>query len=358
MSEGRKGTRRVGERAVRERAPGCAPNRAPRSRPFVDRDYDFSRPAPRERELGSPPAGWKLRCYEHWRARASRGVRLRATMTFDGAAALDEFRRMEREMRAAIPRGPPRALVAPTTPPSGASRAPNDTPPRVSRALPGARYSVSAYAYAATGPDGVPLERTLTSRGAFVPGGVAVSETLRTVRDARGVERVSVHRGVGGSSRRVVRARDPNDPRREILLDESSERASEDPDAFDRRWRAAATRAGVVGVGGDPSETAHAFRRFGGGDPALGAFGARRLRDAPRARREAVAEEEEEEEEDEPSSEATRRLASAARAAHAARSEALRREATRMTTSAGTGRERISSPGTESGGRGRRSPWG
>ena len=27
---------------VRERAPGCAPNRAPRSRPFVDRDYDFS----------------------------------------------------------------------------------------------------------------------------------------------------------------------------------------------------------------------------------------------------------------------------------------------------------------------------
>ena len=295
-------------------------------------------------------------------------------MTFDGAAALDEFRRMEREMRAAIPRGPPRALVAPTTPPSGASRAPNDTPPRVSRALPppsssrpGARYSVSAYAYAATGPDGVPLERTLTSRGAFVPGGVAVSETLRTVRDARGVERVSVHRGVGGSSRRIVRARDPNDPRREILLDESSERASEDPDAFDRRWRAAATRAGVVDVGGDVGETAHAFRRFGGGDPALGAFGARRLRDAARARREMIAEEEEEEEEeDEPSSEATRRLASAARAAHAARSEALRREATRMTTSAGTGRERISSPGMTSpgmtspgsGGRGRRAPWG
>ena len=294
-------------------------------------------------------------------------------MTFDGAAALDEFRRMEREMRAAIPRGPPRALVAPTTPPSGASRAPNDTPPRVSRAppppsssRPGARYSVSAYAYAATGPDGVPLERTLTSRGAFVPGGVAVSETLRTVRDARGVERVSVHRGVGGSSRRVVRARDPNDPRREILLDESSERASEDPDAFDRRWRAAATRAGVVDVDGDRPETARAFRRFGGGDPALGAFGARRLRDAARARREVVAEEEEEE--DEPSSEATRRLASAARAAHAARSEALRREATRMTSSAGTGRERISSPGmtspgmtspwTESGGRGRRAPWG
>ena len=294
-------------------------------------------------------------------------------MTFDGAAALDEFRRMEREMRAAIPRGPPRALVAPTTPPSGASRAPNDTPPRVSRAppppsssRPGARYSVSAYAYAATGPDGVPLERTLTSRGAFVPGGVAVSETLRTVRDARGVERVSVHRGVGGSSRRVVRARDPNDPRREILLDESSERASEDPDAFDRRWRAAATRAGVVDVDGDRPETARAFRRFGGGDPALGAFGARRLRDAARARREVVAEKEEEE--DEPSSEATRRLASAARAAHAARSEALRREATRMTSSAGTGRERISSPGmtspgmtspwTESGGRGRRAPWG
>lgn len=302
-------------------------------------------------------------------------------MTFDGAAALDEFRRMEREMRAAIPRGPPRALVAPTTPPSGSSRAPNDTPPRVSRAppppsssRPGARYSVSAYAYAATGPDGVPFERTLTSRGAFVPGGVAVSETLRTVRDARGVERVSVHRGVGGSSRRVVRARDSNDPRREILLDESSERASEDPDAFDRRWRAAATRAGVVDVDGDRPETAaRAFRRFGGGDPALGAFGARRLRDAARARREVVAEEEEEEAEDEPSSEATRRLASAARAAHAARSKALRREATRMTTSAGTGRERISSPGmtspgmtfpgmtspgTESGGRGRRAPWG
>ena len=295
-------------------------------------------------------------------------------MTFDGAAALDEFRRMEREMRAAIPRGPPRALVAPTTPPSGASRALNDTIPRVSRApplpstsRPGARYSVSAYAYAATGPDGVPFERTLTSRGAFVPGGVAVSETLRTVRDARGVERVSVHRGVGGSSRRVVRARDSNDPRREILLDESSERASEDPDAFDRRWRAAATRAGVVDVDGDRPGTARAFRRFGGGDPALGAFGARRLRDAARARREVVAEEEEEEAEDEPSSEATRRLASAARAAHAARSESLRRGAARTTQGAGTGRERTSrtrisspgtSPGTGTGDRGRRATGG
>ena len=275
-------------------------------------------------------------------------------MTFDRAEALDEFRRMERQMRAAIPRGPPRALVAPITPPSGGSRAPNGTAPSVSSSRPGARYSVSAYAYAASGPNGVPVERTLTSRGAFVPGGVTVSETLRSVRDARGVERVSVHRGVGGTSRRVVRARDLRDPRRETLLDEISERASEDRDAFDRRWRAAATRAGVAGVRGHPGETANAFRRFGGGDPALGAFGARRLRDAARARREEVVEEEIEEEEDEPSSEATRRLASAARAAHAARSESLRRGAARTMPGAGTGRERtsrtrISSPGTSPG---------
>ena len=214
-------------------------------------------------------------------------------MTFDRAEALDEFRRMERQMRAAIPRGPPRALVAPIKPPSGGSRAPNGTAPSVSSSRTGARYSVSAYAYAASGPDGVPVERTLTSRGAFVPGGVTVSETLRSVRDARGVERVSVHRGVGGTSRRVVRARDLRDPRRETLLDEISERASEDRDAFDRRWRAAATRAGVAGVRGHPGETANAFRGFGGGDPALGAFGARRLRDAARARREEVVEEEE-----------------------------------------------------------------
>ena len=293
-------------------------------------------------------------------------------MMFNGAAALDEFRKMEREMRAAIPRGPPRALVAGTTPPSSiASRAPNDTAPRVSSSRPDARYSVSAYAYAATGPDGVPLERTLTSRGAFVPGGVTVSETLRTARDARGVELVSVHRGIGESSRRVVRARHPDDPRREILLDEVSENSSEDPDAFDRRWRAAASSARVVGVDGDLSETANAFRRFGGGDQALGAFGARRLRDAARARREVVVEEGHEHGEDEPSyeDEATRRLASAARAAHAARSEALRRDAARMTPSAGTGRERTSrtgigsspgmlSPGTEIGGRGRRMHWG
>ena len=243
-----------------------------------------------------------------------------ASLADDTLAA---FRRMDSEMRAAMPRPP-------ATPSRGAplhAQSPSPPPP------PGAaRYSVSAYRLDVASSGGV-RERTLTTASVLRPNRPLVSETRRSWRDAerRGA---SVERALGdGAVRRVAReaapAEDapppaspsfPSSPHphggvgrgvgrlRETRVDVLATRARSCSDerhrpprgdfassspsataafarrarAFDARWSAAATDSGLIAItrgpeAAPPAAGLAAFAVAGGGDASLARFGATRV---------------------------------------------------------------------------------
>ena len=174
-----------------------------------------------------------------------------------GGDILDEFRRMERAMTRAL------------EPPSGAGRGPLARTQTTTRANNGdsrrsqseVRFTSSSYAYSYRGPggpDGAPshFEYTAQSRGVAGPRVETVTETKRSYKDSTGRERHGVSRTVGDRGRRVTRERDgvSGEERCEDRL-----LATEDGDAFDRDWAAAAAASEL-----------HDERRF----PSLDAFGA------------------------------------------------------------------------------------
>ena len=226
-----------------------------------------------------------------------------------GGDILDEFRRMERAMTRAL------------EPPSGAGRGPlartqttraNNGDSRRSQSE--VRFSSSSYAYSYRGPggpDGAPahFEYTAQSRGVAGPRVETVTETKRSYKDSTGRERHGVSRTVGDRGRRVTRERDgvSGEERCEDRL-----LATEDGDAFDRDWGAAAAASQL-----------HDERRF----PSLDAFGAEFLlpRTIPREEPPRLhASHREDADAD------MRRVASAARETHAARTRRLAEEARRM----------------------------
>lgn len=155
-----------------------------------------------------------------------------------GGDILDEFRRMERAMTRAL------------EPPSGAGRGPLARTQTTTRANNGdsrrsqseVRFSSSSYAYSYRGPggpDGAPahFEYTAQSRGVAGPRVETVTETKRSYKDSTGRERHGVSRTVGDRGRRVTRERDgvSGEERCEDRL-----LATEDGEAFDRDWAAAA----------------------------------------------------------------------------------------------------------------------
>ena len=154
-----------------------------------------------------------------------------------GGDILDEFRRMERAMtRALEPPGRagrgPLARTQTTRANNGDSR----------RSQSEVRFSSSSYAYSYRGPggpDGAPahFEYTAQSRGVAGPRVETVTETKRSYKDSTGRERHGVSRTVGDRGRRVTRERDgvSGEERCEDRL-----LATEDGDAFDRDWAAAA----------------------------------------------------------------------------------------------------------------------
>ena len=230
-----------------------------------------------------------------------------------GGDILDEFRRMERAM--------PRALE----PPSGAGRGPLART-QTTRANNGerrseseVRYTSSSYAYSYRGPGGPDgdashFEYTAQSRGVAGPRVETVTETKRSYKDSNGRERHGVSRTVGDRGRRVTRERDgvSGEERCEDRL-----LATEDGDAFDRDWAAAAAASEL-----------HDERRF----PSLDAFGAeflspRTIYPGGRGTREEPPRLHASFRED---ADADRRVASAARETHAARTRRLAEEARRM----------------------------
>ena len=234
-----------------------------------------------------------------------------------GGDILDEFRRMERAMTRAL------------EPPSGAGRGPlartqttnpaNNGDSRRSQSE--VRYQSSSYAYSYRGPGGPDgaashFEYTAQSRGVAGPRVETVTETKRSYKDSTGRERHGVSRTVGDRGRRVTRERDG------VSGEETCEDrllATEDGDAFDRDWAAAATASDL-----------HDERRF----PSLDAFGAFEFH-SPRTIRRGVPPGTREEpprlhashRED---ADVDRRVASAARETHAARTRRLAEEARRM----------------------------
>ena len=235
-----------------------------------------------------------------------------------GGDILDEFRRMERAMTRAL------------EPPSGAGRGPLARTQTTTRANNGdsrrsqseVRFSSSSYAYSYRGPggpDGAPahFEDTAQSRGVAGPRVETVTETKRSYKDSTGRERHGVSRTVGDRGRRVTRERDgvSGEERCEDRL-----LATEDGEAFDRDWAAAAAASEL-----------HDERRF----PSLNAFGAdefHSLRTIHPGGRPGTREEpprlhasfREEPDVD------RRRVASAARETHAVRTRRLAEEARRM----------------------------
>ena len=246
-----------------------------------------------------------------------------ASLADDTLAA---FRRMDSEMRAAMPRPP-------ATPSRGAplhAHHPHSPPPP-----PGAaRYSVSAYRLDVASSGGV-RERTLTNASVLRPNRPLVSETRRSWRDAerRGA---SVERALGdGAVRRVAReaapaedAPPPASPasphphggvghgvgrlretrvdvlatRVDVLATRARSRSDErhrpprgdfaSPSAtaafarraraFDARWSAAATDSGLIAItrgheAAPPAAGLAAFAVAGGGDASLARFGATRV---------------------------------------------------------------------------------
>ena len=257
-------------------------------------------------------------------SRAARGAVASLEMAPRSPASLADdtlaaFRRMDSEMRAAMPRPP-------ATPSRGAPlhahHSPSPPPP------PGAaRYSVSAYRLDVASSGGV-RERTLTTASVLRPNRPLVSETRRSWRDAerRGA---SVERALGdGAVRRVAReaapAEDapppasPSSPHphggvgrgvgrlRETRVDVLATRARSRSDerhrpprgdfasssataafarrarAFDARWSAAATDSGLIAItrgpeAAPPAAGLAAFAVAGGGDASLARFGATRV---------------------------------------------------------------------------------
>jgi len=224
-----------------------------------------------------------------------------------GGDILDEFRRMERAMTRAL------------EPPSGAGRGPlartqttraNNGDSRRSESE--VRYASSSYAYGYRGPGGPDgdashFEYTAQSRGVAGPRVETVTETKRSYEDSDGRERHGVSRTVGDRGRRVTRERDgvSGEERCEDRL-----LATEDGDAFDRDWAAAAAQSELHDDLSFPSLDAFELTEFL----------SPRTRSCPRLH--ASFREEE--------LDADRRVASAAREAHAARTRRLAEEARRV----------------------------
>ena len=278
-------------RAVRERAPGCARTARPDRVPTSTASTIF--PGLRaEDEYRRPPS---FREDEHWRARASRGVHQRPMTGSRGGA-----RRVPKDGATDArgePRGPPRALVAPITPPR-AGREPRTAPPRASPPAP-RRAVFRQRLRLRRERHGVPVERTSPPAARSSP---AASPCRRPFARSATPAASSESRSIAASAGRPVAS---SAATYAILAERHSTRLSAmktgTPSTEERgRGDARASQASED----TPAKQRTRFeiwRRR----PGAGAFGARRLRDAARARREEVVEEEIEEEEDEPPSEAS-----------------------------------------------------
>ena len=231
-----------------------------------------------------------------------------------GGDILDEFRRMERAMtRGAMdPRGTNGAAAL-----ASRSAGTNNNNSNSSEV----RYSSSSYTYSyrsggsdAGGDDTTPaqhFEYTAQSRGVH-DGSQAVTETKRSYRDSTGRERHGVARTVGDRGRRVTRERDGasgEERCEERLL------ATEDGDGFDRDWSAAAEAAQLMNPRRFPSLDALASELTSDAFP----FALTRGRSTHAGGRAP-----------ESPSDGDRRIASAARETHAARTRGHAKEARRM----------------------------
>ena len=232
-----------------------------------------------------------------------------------GGDILDEFRRMERAMT--------RGAMDPRRTGGGAALASRSagTNNNNYNSSSEVRYSSSSYTYSyrsggsdAGGDDTTPaqhFEYTAQSRGVH-DGRQAVTETKRSYRDSTGRERHGVARTVGDRGRRVTRERDGasgEERCEERLL------ATEDGDGFDRDWSAAAEAAQLMNPRRFPSLDALASELTSDAFP----FALTRGRSTHAGGRAP-----------ESPSDGDRRIASAARETHAARTRGLAEEARRM----------------------------
>ena len=231
-----------------------------------------------------------------------------------GGDILDEFRRMERAMT--------RGAMDPRRTSGGAALAsrPAGTDNNNSNSSSEVRYSSSSYTYSyrsggsdAGGGDTTPaqhFEYTAQSRGVH-DGRHAVTETKRSYRDSTGRERHGVARTVGDRGRRVTRERDGSSGEERC---EDRLLATEDGDGFDRDWSAAAEAAQLMNPRRFPSLDALASELTSDAFP----FALTRGRSTHAGGRAP-----------EPT-DGDRRIASAARETHAARTRGLAEEARRM----------------------------
>lgn len=231
-----------------------------------------------------------------------------------GGDILDEFRRMERAMT--------RGAMDPRRTGGGAALASRsagtDNNNYNSSEV---RYSSSSYTYSyrsggsdaggdANTTPAQHFEYTAQSRGVH-DGRHAVTETKRSYRDSTGRERHGVARTVGDRGRRVTRERDGSSGEERC---EDRLLATEDGDGFDRDWSAAAEAAQLMNPRRFPSLDALASELTSDAFP----FALTRGRSTHAGGRAP-----------EPA-DGDRRIASAARETHAARTRGLAEEARRM----------------------------
>ena len=230
-----------------------------------------------------------------------------------GGDILDEFRRMERAMT--------RGAIDPRRTGGGAALASRSAGTNNNSNSSEVRYSSSSYTYSYrsggsdTGgdtntPPAQHFEYTAQSRGVH-DGRQAVTETKRSYRDSTGRERHGVARTVGDRGRRVTRERDGSSGEERC---EDRLLATEDGDGFDRDWSAAAEAAQLMNPRRFPSLDALASELASDAFP----FALTRGRSTHAGGRAP-----------EPA-DGDRRIASAARETHAARTRGLAEEARRM----------------------------
>ena len=230
-----------------------------------------------------------------------------------GGDILDEFRRMERAMT--------RGAMDPRGTGGGAALASRSAGTNNNCNSSEVRYSSSSYTYSyrsggsdaggdANTTPAQHFEYTAQSRGVH-DGRHAVTETKRSYRDSTGRERHGVARTVGDRGRHVTRERDGSSGEERC---EDRLLATEDGDGFDRDWSAAAEAAQLMNPRRFPSLDALASELTSDAFP----FALTRGRSTHAGGRAP-----------EPT-DGDRRIASAARETHAARTRGLAEEARRM----------------------------